>query len=67
MIGILPERAHQLFAVPEGFEVLTGMAIGYRSTASSVGEELRQRDETPRSRRALGESVFSDEWGRSFV
>ncbi len=67
MIGILPERAQQLFAVPEGFEVLTGMAIGYRSTAPSAAEELRQRDETPRSRRALGQSVFSDEWGRSFV
>ena len=67
MIGILPERAHQLFAVPEGFEVFTGMAIGYRSTDSSAAEALRQRDETPRSRRSLGQFVFSDEWGRSLL
>ena len=67
MIGILPERAHQLFSVPEGCEVLTGLAIGYRSTDSSAAAALRQRDETPRSRRSLGQFVFSDEWGRSFL
>ncbi len=67
MIGILPERAHQLFSVPDGCEVLTGLAIGYRSTDSSAAAALRQRDETPRSRRSLGQFVFSDEWGRSFL
>ena len=67
MIGILPERAHQLFAVPDGCEVLTGLAIGYRSTDSSAAEALRQRDETPRNRRSLEQFVFSDEWGRSLL
>lgn len=66
MIGILPEHARQLFAVPDGFEVLTGLAIGYPTTASSAPEALRQRDETPRSRRPLEDFVFLDEWGRSF-
>ena len=67
MIGILPERAHQLFAVPDGCEVLTGLAIGYRSTDSSAAEALRQRDETPRNRRSLEQFVFSDKWGRSLL
>jgi hypothetical protein len=29
MIGILPDRARELYRIPEGFRPLTGLAIGY--------------------------------------
>jgi nitroreductase len=29
MIGILPDKAREIYAIPEGYEPLTGIAIGY--------------------------------------
>ena len=63
MIGILPERARELFGVPAGFDVLTGLAIGYRREAGGESE-LAKRDLAPRTRRSRGEFVFAGEWDK---
>ncbi|MFQ5689314.1 MAG: nitroreductase family protein [Gemmatimonadota bacterium] len=63
MIGILPERAREIYAIPGGFEPLTALAIGYRGAPDEAPPELRQRDERPRSRRKLPEFVFAGAWG----
>jgi nitroreductase len=65
MIGILPDRARELYAIPESFDPLTGLAIGY---AAGPGDEapapLRERDQTPRQRRPAREFVFEGAWQR---
>ncbi len=58
MIGIVPERARELYAIPEHSEALTGLAIGFASEASDAPESYRQRDEAPRARKSLEEFVF---------
>ena len=63
MIGILPDRARELYAIPEGCEALTGLAIGYLGSTEGAAESLAQRDEAPRSRRPLAESFFTGRWG----
>lgn len=63
MGGILPDRAAELFAVPEGFQVMTGLALGYPGEGEG---DLAQRDQTPRSRRPVEEFVFSGAFGRAF-
>ncbi len=66
MAGILPERAVEEFGIPEGHEAVTGIAIGYPAEdVSALPDGLRERDEAPRSRRALSELVFTGEWGRA--
>jgi len=68
MIGILPDKARQLYAVPEGYEVMTGIVIGYRGDPQNLPEALKQRDLTPRQRKPLSAFVFSGQWGRpSFI
>ena len=67
MIGILPDRARELYGIPEGFEALTALAIGHRGDPANASEQLRERDQAPRSRRPLAEFVFSGAWGHSFV
>ncbi len=64
MAGVLPERARDLFAIPAEFEMVTGIAIGYRAEAKDPN--LRRRDEGPRTRRPLAEFVFGDRGGRAF-
>lgn len=65
MIGILPDLAREIFAIPEGFAAFTGLAIGYPGDATAADESLRQRDLAPRQRLALDEFVFAGGWGRS--
>ena len=65
MAGILPDRARELFNIPEGFRAVTGLAIGYASDPSLLSEELRSRDTSPRERKPLADMVFSGSWGRA--
>lgn len=66
MIGILPERVRELYGIPEGYEAVTGLAIGYVGDPNRLPEKLRERDLAPRSRRPLKEFIFSGGWGRAW-
>jgi nitroreductase len=63
MIGILPDRARQLYRIPEGVQPLTGLAIGYPADPNALAEKYRERDLAPRTRKTLAEFVFGGEWG----
>lgn len=63
MIGIEPDLVRAEFAVPDGFEPLTGLAIGYAGAPEEAPEKLRERDTTPRTRKTLAEFVFGGRWG----
>jgi len=63
MIGILPDRARDLYRIPEGVQALTGLAIGYLADPSTLPEMYRQRDLAPRQRKPLAEFVFGGLWG----
>jgi nitroreductase len=62
MIGILPDKAREIYGIPEGFEAWTGLAIGYRGDPARLPARLRERDLTPRQRKPLREFVFSGRW-----
>jgi len=63
MIGILPDKARELYRIPESVQPLTGLAIGYAADPSALPEKYRGRDLAPRSRKPLNEFVFDGEWG----
>jgi nitroreductase len=63
MIGIVPERARELYRIPEGVEPLTGLAIGYAADPNALPEKLRERDLAARQRKKLAEFVFACQWG----
>lgn len=65
MIGILPDRAREIFAVPDGVEVKTAIAIGYAADPTLLPEDLKQRETAPRDRKPLAEFVFTGQWGES--
>ena len=62
MIGILPGRARELYAIPPEAEALTGLAVGHRGEPAELPESLRGRDLQPRTRRPLPEFVFGGRW-----
>ena len=64
MIGILPDKARQVYQIPEHFEAWTAMAIGYKADPTKLPDALRERDLTPRQRKRLSKFVFTGQWGQ---
>ena len=64
MIGILPDKARELYQIPEHFEAWTAMAIGYQADPAKLPDALKERDLAPRPRKPLSEFVFTSQWGQ---
>jgi nitroreductase len=65
MIGILPDKAREMYGIPEHYEAHTALAIGYEADPAQLPEGLRERDLTPRQRKPLSEFVFAGKWGQT--
>ena len=63
MIGILPDRAREVYQIPEGAEAKTGLAIGYAGDPDALAAPYKDRDLALRSRKPLREFVFGGRWG----
>jgi nitroreductase len=63
MIGILPDKAREVYRIPEGIQPLTGLAIGYAADPDTVPEKFSERDLARRTRKPLAEFVFGGQWG----
>jgi nitroreductase len=63
MMGIVPDRARELYKIPEHSRALTGIAIGYLGDVAALPDALRARDLAPRTRKSLREFVFGSAWG----
>jgi nitroreductase len=64
MIGILPDKAREVFQIPEHSEAWTAMAIGYKADPAQLPDALKERDLTPRQRKPLSQFVFTGKWGQ---
>lgn len=64
MGGIYPERARELYQVPDDYDIATGLALGYQGDINLLPEDLRSKELRERSRKALQELVFSDGFGQ---
>ena len=65
MAGILPNKARELFAIPDGYEAVAGIALGYPDDPASLPEPLRAREVAPRTRKPLESFVFTGKWGNT--
>lgn len=67
MIGIEPQKAKEIYAIPENYEVLIAVAIGYPDLIETATDPLSVRDRTPRTRKTISEVVFNKVWGSAFI
>jgi nitroreductase len=65
MIGILPDRAREVYQIPDDCQALTGLAIGYLGNPDDLPERYKGRDLAPRSRKLQSEFVFGGRWGNA--
>ena len=64
MIGILPDKAREVYQIPAHFEAWTAMAIGYKADPAKLPDALKERDLAPRQRKPLSKFVFTGQWGQ---
>jgi nitroreductase len=62
MGGFYPEKVTGIYGVPENYEPMTAIAIGYGGDPDSLPEDLRARELAPRTRNPLESFVFSGRW-----
>jgi len=65
MAGFDPETAREAYDIPQGWEPIAAMAIGYPGDAASLPEPLQSREKAPRSRKRIHEFVMSGQWGHT--
>ncbi|HEY5627051.1 MAG TPA: hypothetical protein VIR79_03855, partial [Nitrospira sp.] len=53
------------FKIPDGFDPVAMIAVGYPGDPSLLPDVLRERELKPRVRDASEEFVYSGGWGRS--
>jgi len=63
MAGFSRSKAIELFGIPEGFETVAMIALGYPGDLEQAPEGIVARSKETRARRPLEEIVFSDRWG----
>jgi nitroreductase len=65
MAGIYPDRVRELYGVPDGFEPVAGVVLGYAGDPAILPEDLLQRELAPRVRKPLESFVFQGAWGKT--
>ncbi len=63
MAGILADKAREVYNIPQDYEAVAGIAVGYPGEAETLSGELRERELAPRNRRPLESFVFTGGWG----
>ena len=62
MAGFDRKKAAETFNLPEGFDPVTVIALGYPGDPDTLPEGFREREIAPRTRKSLSEFVFDGAW-----
>jgi nitroreductase len=65
MAGIEIDAVRQVYQLPEGYDPVTAIAVGYAGDIGELPSELRAAEQAQRTRKALSEMVFTGKWGQS--
>lgn len=67
MGGYEVEKARESFAIPDQYQPMAMLAVGYMADVNSLPEDIKERETAPRKRKPLGELFFSSHWGKPIV
>lgn len=63
MTGIVPDKARELYRIPDAVQPVTALAIGYAADPNTLPEQYQARDLASRGRKPVSQFVFGGEWG----
>lgn len=64
MGGFDAQQVRQDFSIPEQYDPVTVIALGYAGKAENLPEDLRERENAERSRKPIYDFVFQDLFGK---
>lgn len=63
MAGFFPDKAREIYDIPDEYEPFTAIAFGYKMLdLSHLSQAHRQREQAPRQRQPLREMIYSGAW-----
>ncbi|MUG91230.1 hypothetical protein F7734_01450 [Scytonema sp. UIC 10036] len=65
MAGFDVPLARQIYGIPEDYEPVAAIALGYLGDPKTLSERLQQRENSPRTRKPLEQFVFSEQWNQT--
>ena len=66
MGGIVLDKIREVYAVPDDFDPVSAIALGYQGDIDLLVEEKdRAREQQPRTRKSLDEIVFARRFGQA--
>ena len=65
MAGYSVDKVRETFGVPDGFEPVSAIAIGYPEDPSVLPELFREQEMAPRKRKPTDSFVFEAKWGET--
>jgi nitroreductase len=66
MSGFDTNAFRETFALPDDVEVIAMIALGHHGDPSALDDVLRERENAPRARVALGDIAFDGAWEKGF-
>jgi nitroreductase len=64
MAGFDVAKAKEIYSIPEGYEPVAAIALGYLGDLHTLSDKLQQRELSPRTRKPLETFVFSGSWNQ---
>jgi len=64
MAGFDAAKARALFAIPDDYEPVAAIALGYPGDPELLPPPLRERQMAPRQRKPLAQFVYGGAWGQ---
>lgn len=65
MAGFDADEARRVLEIPDGWDPVAAIAVGYPAEADSLPEDLREKESAERRRKPLSRFVFSGTWGEA--
>lgn len=65
MGGFDADKAINLYHIPQGYEPVAAIAVGYPGNVNQLDPDLQERQLSPRTRKPLKDFIFRDRWGQS--
>ncbi len=63
MAGFDMAKAREAFQIPDGYEPVAAIAVGYQDDLAVLSEKLQAKERVPRRRKPLNAFVFGETWG----
>jgi nitroreductase len=67
LAGFDHRKAAHLFALPDGHEAVTLIAMGYRGAPDTLPDHLRAKELAPQQRREVKDFLFEGQWGKRYL